>query len=795
MDLLDESSGEEEEEQRGNGFSINQNYAERYENWRGKEVIQRLKDKHGDNMEEVLEDDDESSGEEEDSDAEELTEEVEKDFFKTLASLKAKDPKIYDVETKFFSESSSSTAVKPDKPIRDKKITLGDMERKIILEKGGKYDELEDKSLLYDQSQTYAEELQGIKASLKDAADASDDDDDDDLLKPRKKTTEEKVAEESDYKSWLAGQKDTLEDPAMQNDLSGLKSFWSRKDLDSGEKFLKDYLLNKRYKDSDDINHVPTYDELVHDSDENLSEDEANVNKQEDFEHKFNFRFEEPDDEFIKRYPRTIKDSLRQTEDKRKKKRKEVEERKKDEKQQKKEELKLLKSIKKKEILDKLDKLKKITGNDEMALRDEDIEGDFDPAAYDARMAELFESYDTGNAAADEEKPTFSDLEDEEYDEDMDTEDWDNWEGGAGPSGSGVGDHCEDPDFNMDCDYNEGEASLEKEMIANSRGRKNNRRRSKFAAALEDSRAKPVFNPDDKTFEEYVDEYYKLDCEDIIGDLPCRFKYRTVEANDFGLSTDEILVADDKELNAWVSLRKTCQYRSQDDERRDQHVFRNKGKNVELKQKLLPSIFQEEESKPPKKKRKKNNNKSDETTASKKPKLDSKQNQNTSQNKPNNPQNNQNKPKNSQNTQNKPGSLQNGQNSPKHPKNVQNNAQTQQSNSKKAVNPEKTDSAVKKAADMDKGDKTTTKQEGQPKKRRNKKKKAQTGAGPINLSKVAAVSAKVSGKKVNNNKKSDNKKSDKEKPMSEDRLKAFGLNPGQFNRMQRKQKYKNKTNS
>ena len=30
MDLLDESSGEEEEEQRGNGFSINQNYAERY---------------------------------------------------------------------------------------------------------------------------------------------------------------------------------------------------------------------------------------------------------------------------------------------------------------------------------------------------------------------------------------------------------------------------------------------------------------------------------------------------------------------------------------------------------------------------------------------------------------------------------------------------------------------------------------------------------------------------------------------------------------------------------------------
>jgi len=284
---------------------------------------------------------------------------------------------------------------------------------------------------------------------------------------------------------------------------------------------------------------------------------------------------------------------MRKNEDKRAKKRKEVEERKKQEKVQKKEEIKILKNAKKKEILEKLDKLKKITGNIDMALDDEDIEGDFDPEKYDSKMKEVFQNYDE-TAEPELEKPTFSDLDEEDY-EYEDTEDWDNWTGPKqGECDEEKEPHCEDEEFNMDCEY-DASTVMKNEIIESTKGRRKSKRKSKFAEALESSGAKPVFDPSDKTFQEYVDEYYNLHCEDVIDGLPCRFKYRSVPANDFGLSVEEVLGAKDSELNAWSSLRKTCQYRTEQDEWKDFHVFKNKSKDINLKKKILPTLFEPEE--------------------------------------------------------------------------------------------------------------------------------------------------------------------------------------------------------
>lgn len=280
---------------------------------------------------------------------------------------------------------------------------------------------------------------------------------------------------------------------------------------------------------------------------------------------------------------------MRREENSRKKKRDEVKERKEREKEQRREELKQLKAMKKKEILDKMNKLKKIAGTDGLEFQDDDLEGDFDPEEYDKRMAQVFGSYDDAAVENEGEKPVFSDLDlDSDLENEMETENWDDW------TGNPEQENNEDGEENGE-EEEEEEEDLKQDMqneIIESTRRGKKRRKSKFAEALE--RKKPLYKPgEDETFDKYLDEYYKLDYEDVIGDTKCRFQYRDVAANDFGLDVNEILSAPDRELNAWCSLKKTCMYRTEDEEAADVNTFKGKKNNVTLKKKVLPSLFTE----------------------------------------------------------------------------------------------------------------------------------------------------------------------------------------------------------
>lgn len=304
-----------------------------------------------------------------------------------------------------------------------------------------------------------------------------------------------------------------------------INEIWANKKLSKDEKFLRDYILSNGYADKDD-DEIPTYDEIVGDDD--FEE------KQIEFEHKYNFRYEDPDQEFIKRYPRTIDNSVRKVDSRRKEKRKERQERKDQEKKDKFQEIEMLKELKRKEIEERVAQLKAVTGAEELNVDEMDLDGDFDPDEYDKKMQAIFNSeyYDIDEGDEKPEAPSdIEDLQVENYDEIEDDEN------------KGV--HCEDDNFNMDCDYDETQQdqkkSFQEEMIEGTRKRKRGKRKSKFMEMLEAK--KPQFDPDDeKTYGEYLDEFYKLDCEDIIGDVKCRFKYVETVPCDYGLSVEEVCI-------------------------------------------------------------------------------------------------------------------------------------------------------------------------------------------------------------------------------------------------------------
>lgn len=477
-------------------------------------------------------DDSDSSSESDSSEDDENTfnPKFDEEFYKTLTSLKRRDPSIYEKSTKFFDDDASDPlATTSDTKKKAKALTIKQYEQDILLKSGGTFDQESDEEMEQSnkrsQSPTYNEEQKLIKneiiGKIVDIDESEDEDGIGGLFSKREKTKKEQEDDEKEQEKWLDEHSEFKE--------KSINEIWANNKLSKDEKFLRDYILSNGYADKDD-DEIPTYDEIV--GDDEFEE------KQTEFEHKYNFRFEDPDQEFIKRYPRTIENSVRKTDNRRKEKRVERQQRKEVEKKEKFKEIEMLKELKRKEIEEKIAQLKAVTGADELNVDEMDLDGDFDPDEYDKKMQAIFNNEYYADDA-DEEKPEApSDIEDlqvENYDEIEDV------------SKINENAHCEDDDFNMDCDYDESELkqnqkkSFQEDIIDSTRSkRKHRKRKSKFMEMLETQR--PAFDPDDeKTFDEYLDEYYKLDCEDIVGDVKCRFKYVETTPCDYGLSIEEVI--------------------------------------------------------------------------------------------------------------------------------------------------------------------------------------------------------------------------------------------------------------
>ncbi|KAG7035554.1 Protein KRI1-like protein, partial [Cucurbita argyrosperma subsp. argyrosperma] len=163
---------------------------------------------------------------------------------------------------------------------------------------------------------------------------------------------------------------------------------------------------------------------------------------------------------------------------------------------------------------------------------EDDLDEDFDPEEYDKMMKVAFgeEYYEKADDAP-------------EFGSDMDNEGWASSESGDGflAARERSLEHKIDSDLSNEDNEEEGEEHGSEDEQGK---RKRKRKLSLY------TKAKEVM----------MEEYYKLDYEDTIGDLKARFKYAKIRPNRYGLSTAEIMALDDKELNQFVSMKKLAPY-------------------------------------------------------------------------------------------------------------------------------------------------------------------------------------------------------------------------------------------
>nr|XP_016465749.1 PREDICTED: protein KRI1 homolog [Nicotiana tabacum] len=260
-----------------------------------------------------------------------------------------------------------------------------------------------------------------------------------------------------------------------------------------------------------------------------FSKDEEEIERQEDYERDFNFRFEENGGDQVWGHSRKVEGSVRKKANARKLQRERKEERMVQAEEERKEELKRLKNLKKKKMKEKLEKIKETAGmgEDEVCLFDvDDLEEEFDLDDHDRKMNK---AYDDAYYEANYMDPEFGSDKDED-----DVE-------------------LEKPEFNKEDEllrYNVDEPRDDDDAAEEGKRTKKKRKRPS-------TRMKIVK-------EQLMEEYYKLDYEDTIGDMKTRFKYRPVKAKRFGLTPEELLTIEDKDLNQYVSLKKLVPYREKE---------------------------------------------------------------------------------------------------------------------------------------------------------------------------------------------------------------------------------------
>ncbi|KAG1338268.1 protein KRI1 [Cocos nucifera] len=494
-------------------IEVDKQYGRRLEHNKKREALQRYEElkKRG-----LAGDSDEFSSSSDDDDDSFDSGRRDLQFFDALVRVRKNDPGILQNDAKIYSdeEEEEEEDNKPKAAKKERPLYLKDIMAQHLIEEGPEFGE----KPLRNNPKVYNEEQEeGLKAFLeaaeKEEAEAGSDDDGD-IIKA-KETAVEEVDEDADERN------KRLDDYFGKDD-----------ELNEDDLFLKNYFLQRSWIEKAE-DKKPSFEDI------DVLEDEDELDKQDGYEAKYNFRHEEGEADRVLGHSRFIEGSVRKKTSSRKLQRKSKEERMVQAEFERKEELKHLKNLKKKEIQEKLEKIRAIAGigvDGVCKLDEDDLDEDFDPEEYDKKMKEIFDVdyYNAkdadpefgSNDEADLEKPDF-DKEDELL---------------GLPKGWDVGGSTEGFEAARERFLKQQEEEPQKEE---------GKRKQKSKISLKEK----------VELDKELEEYYKLDYEDTIGDLKTRFKYKSVSANRYGLRPEEIIMGNDKDLNQYVSLKRLAPYR------------------------------------------------------------------------------------------------------------------------------------------------------------------------------------------------------------------------------------------
>lgn len=402
-----------------NVLKINENYAKKFDEQKRREAIEKAKQKYGQDYF-FKDSEDESEQESEDSVAELVNDRVLEKFVETIVNLQddEKVKELVQTDKPIFEEEDFEDLNK-EKKKKEKAYTIKDALLNFDATEDNKDLNNEDNNDIFSVNykeknfkkiDKEKEEFMKVSAEAEKNFENADDFLDDGFLKVKKTNADEekylqdfdsnKKLKESKLKNKTADGLDAEGNPIPEEmtnlqlddilkkrknvkNMEVLKKFWGEgQNLDSNEKFLRNYILSEAWLENDE-NYINRKQFLVD------KEDEEKDQFFEEFEERYNFRYEEEGGANITTHRRDM-ESFRIKDDSKKIKRKEREIKKEEEKGKIISDLQLAKEAKKSELKSKLEALQKIAGTDKIKELADELENDFDADNFDKIMSKIY---------------------------------------------------------------------------------------------------------------------------------------------------------------------------------------------------------------------------------------------------------------------------------------------------------------------------------------------------------------------------------------------------------------------